>query len=103
MKPDIRPDTGYQKRPDIPYNPTWNDFIAPCVKVWDLEKESSKSLLRMSRLSIPGSPSEPVTIAVNENLQLLAVGYQNGAVSLYRGDATKAGGDYCSVFPTKGG
>ena len=28
MKPDIRPDTGYQKRPDIRYNPSIK-FLAP--------------------------------------------------------------------------
>jgi len=61
-----------------------------CLKVWDLERNNT--LLRVSRVSISGKPTEPVRIAVSENLQLLAVGYDNGAICLHRGDATKEKG-----------
>jgi len=62
-----------------------------CLKVWDLDKtgDSRGVAVRVSRLSLPGSPSEAECFAVNENLQMLAVGYQNGAVTLLRGDATR--------------
>ena len=38
---------------------------------------------------IQGSQSEPVVVAVSENLQLLAVGYDDGGIVLHRGDVTK--------------
>jgi len=62
-----------------------------CLKVWNLEKfdkAGHPELIRCSRLTRHGSSAEPVTIAVSENLMLMAVGYDDGGVLLYRGDCT---------------
>jgi hypothetical protein len=34
--------------------------------------------------SVPGSPSEATYLAISDNLQLMAVGFESGAVYLYR-------------------
>ena len=56
----------------------------------------SNSLIQV-RISRPspgqgGPPSDPSRIAVNENLQLMAIAFENGTVLLQRGDATKEKG-----------
>jgi len=67
-----------------------------CLKVWNLDKWSEESggpqVVRVSRLTIPGSAAQPNTLAVSENLQLLAVGYDEGSLVLHRGEVTKERG-----------
>jgi len=73
-----------------------------CLKVWDLERDLGNNQVRVSDLCLAGNPSDPVCLAVNDNLQLLAVGYQNGAVVLYRGDSTKEKGTKQKFLLEKG-
>ena len=63
-----------------------------CLKIWNidkLDKSGNPELLRCSRLTRQGSHAEAVSLAVSENLQLLAVGYDDGCIILHRGDVTK--------------
>ena len=64
-----------------------------CLKIWNLDKKdktsNSPELVRCSRLTRAGNQAEPVTLAVSDNLHLLAVGYDDGAIVLHRGDVTK--------------
>ena len=50
---------------------------------------------------IQGSQSEPVVVAVSENLQLLAVGYDDDGIVLHRGDVTKDRGQRVKVLREK--
>jgi hypothetical protein len=67
-----------------------------CLKVWSLDSPTDRPAapqpVRVSRLERPGSPAAPTLLAVGDNLQLLAVGYDDGAVVLHRGDVTKERG-----------
>ena len=76
-----------------------------CMKVWNLDKvdkAGTPELVRCSRLTRPGSQAEPVSLAVNENLLLLGVGYDDGGVVLYRGDCTKDKGFKMKVLIEQG-
>ena len=81
------------------------DGFVRCLKVWNLEKldrDGHPELVRYDRLTRQGSQSEPVTVAVSENLQILAVGYDDGGVVLYRGDVTRDRGHKSKVLFEKG-
>eukprot|EP00092_Neocalanus_flemingeri_P014689 GFUD01015851.1.p1 GENE.GFUD01015851.1~~GFUD01015851.1.p1 ORF type:complete len:1126 (+),score=262.45 GFUD01015851.1:53-3430(+) len=76
-----------------------------CLKVWNLDKvdkAGTPDLVRCSRLTRPGSPAEPVSLAVSENLLLMAVGYDDGGVVLYRGDCTRDKGHKVKVLVEQG-
>ena len=53
--------------------------------------------MRVSRPITGGPTSEPVRIAVSENLQLMAIAFDNGTVLLQRGDATREKGNFIST------
>jgi hypothetical protein len=55
------------------------------------DKNGSPSLVRSSRLNVKGlGPSAvPTSICVNDSLTLMAVGFNNGALILLRGDVSK--------------
>ena len=59
------------------------------------DKNGSPSLLRTSRLSVKGFSSattSPTSIAVNDGLSLVAVGFSNGALLLLRGQCRRGWG-----------
>ncbi|XP_074656340.1 vacuolar protein sorting-associated protein 11 homolog [Tubulanus polymorphus] len=64
----------------------------PLIKVWNLDKIDKSGIPTCSRIvrAIPGNNPTPVTcISVHENLNYLAVGFENGSVVLFKGDVTK--------------
>ncbi|XP_019628396.1 PREDICTED: vacuolar protein sorting-associated protein 11 homolog [Branchiostoma belcheri] len=64
----------------------------PIIKVWNLEKRDKAGNPTCSRIvrAVPGKESSPVSaLAVHENLNLMAVGFQDGTVVVYRGDVTR--------------
>lgn len=66
--------------------------INPIIKVWNLDKADKQghpTCVRISR-AIPNNKPENVTaLCVHENLNLMAVGFNDGSVILYRGDITR--------------
>ncbi|XP_047107852.1 vacuolar protein sorting-associated protein 11 homolog isoform X3 [Schistocerca piceifrons] len=66
--------------------------INPVIKVWNLDKTDKQghpTCVRISR-AIPNNKPENVTaLCVHENLNLMAVGFNDGSVILYRGDITR--------------
>ncbi|KRT81937.1 hypothetical protein AMK59_5836, partial [Oryctes borbonicus] len=66
--------------------------INPVIKVWDTsqcEKSETPFCSRVTR-AIPNSRAvQANAICVHENLQLLAVGFVDGSLMLYRGDITR--------------
>ncbi|XP_026290082.1 vacuolar protein sorting-associated protein 11 homolog [Frankliniella occidentalis] len=66
--------------------------INPLIKVWNLEKLDKQGLPMCVRISrtIPNNRPTPVsTICVHENLNLMAVGFTDGSILLYRGDIAR--------------
>ncbi|KAK3611536.1 hypothetical protein CHS0354_016470 [Potamilus streckersoni] len=62
--------------------------INPLIKVWNLDK-FDKGIPLCSRIcrAIPSNKPTPVTcLAVHENLNWMAVGFQNGSVVVFKGD-----------------
>ncbi|XP_052690623.1 vacuolar protein sorting-associated protein 11 homolog [Crassostrea angulata] len=65
--------------------------INPLIKVWNLDKMEKGGPLctRISR-AIPNNKATPVTcLVVHENLNWMAVGFENGSVMLFKGDVTR--------------
>ncbi|XP_005091075.1 vacuolar protein sorting-associated protein 11 homolog isoform X1 [Aplysia californica] len=65
--------------------------INPLIKVWNLEKmeRGIPACTRLTR-AIPGNKPTPVScFTVHENLNFLAVGFENGVVLLFKGDVTR--------------
>lgn len=65
--------------------------VNPIIKVWNLDK-MDKGVPACTRLTraIPINKPTPVTcFMVHENLNFMAVGFENGAVLLFKGDVTK--------------
>uniref|UniRef100_A0A2C9MAP2 Vacuolar protein sorting-associated protein 11 homolog n=1 Tax=Biomphalaria glabrata TaxID=6526 RepID=A0A2C9MAP2_BIOGL len=65
--------------------------INPLIKVWNLEKmeRGNPACTRLTR-AIPGNKPTPVSaFTVHENLNFMAVGFENGIVLLYKGDVTR--------------
>ncbi|XP_073961972.1 vacuolar protein sorting-associated protein 11 homolog [Choristoneura fumiferana] len=65
----------------------------PLIKVWDWgrkDRHGNPICVRMSR-AVPSHmrPTPATALAVHENKNLLAVGFQDGSVSLYRGDIAR--------------
>lgn len=62
--------------------------INPIIKVWHVEKvdkNGSPVCLRISRASLPNKAVIPSCVAVTDNLSMMAVGFTDGSVLLYRG------------------
>lgn len=66
--------------------------INPLIKVWNLEKLDKRGLPMCSRISrtIPNNRPTPASVlCVHENLNLMAVGFTDGSIVLYRGDVAR--------------
>lgn len=66
--------------------------INPLIKVWNIEKLDKQGLPMCVRISraIPNNRPVPVSeFCVHENLSLIAVGFSDGSIVLYRGDITR--------------
>ncbi|RZC36529.1 vacuolar protein sorting-associated protein 11 -like, partial [Asbolus verrucosus] len=66
--------------------------INPLIKVWDtsrFDKNGTPYCCRISR-AIPGNrPVHASSLCVHDGLQLMAVGFMDGSLVLYRGDITR--------------
>ena len=63
------------------------DGFVKNLRIWNLDKldKSGKPVLvRCARLTKPNSQAEPVSLAVSDNLQLLAVAFDDGGIVLHR-------------------
>ncbi|XP_034252535.1 vacuolar protein sorting-associated protein 11 homolog [Thrips palmi] len=66
--------------------------VNPLIKVWNLEKLDKQDLPMCVRISrtIPNTRPTPVSVlSVHENLNLMAVGFTDGSILLYRGDIAR--------------
>ncbi|XP_050409252.1 vacuolar protein sorting-associated protein 11 homolog [Patella vulgata] len=65
--------------------------INPLIKVWNLDKmERGNPLCTRITRAIPGNKPTPVTcLAVHDNLNYMAVGFETGSVVLFKGDVTR--------------
>ncbi|XP_071804394.1 vacuolar protein sorting-associated protein 11 homolog [Asterias amurensis] len=67
--------------------------INPIIKVWNLDKQDKMRNPTCSRITraLPGSnqPSNVSVLAVSETLTMMAIGFQDGSVTLVRGDVTR--------------
>ncbi|XP_028040568.1 vacuolar protein sorting-associated protein 11 homolog [Bombyx mandarina] len=88
--------TQAQQLPHDPYLVTIGDDepgVNPLIKVWDLsrtDRHGNPICVRVSR-AVPSHmrPMHVTALAVHENKNLLAVGFQDGSVALYRGDIAR--------------
>lgn len=66
--------------------------VNPLIKVWDtsrLDKNGCPYCYRITR-AIPGNrPVQASTLCVHDNLQMMAVGFIDGSLIIYRGDITR--------------
>ncbi|XP_045478377.1 vacuolar protein sorting-associated protein 11 homolog [Harmonia axyridis] len=66
--------------------------VNPLIKIWDtsrLDKNGFPHCFRVSR-ALPGNrPVQVSALCVHENLQLMALGFIDGSLMLYRGDITR--------------
>ncbi|XP_057664940.1 vacuolar protein sorting-associated protein 11 homolog [Diorhabda carinulata] len=66
--------------------------INPVIKVWDtsrLDRNGSPYCCRITR-AIPGNrPIQANVLCVHDNLQIMAVGFVDGSLIIYRGDITR--------------
>ncbi|XP_041982097.1 vacuolar protein sorting-associated protein 11 homolog [Aricia agestis] len=98
-----------QQLPHDPYLVTIGDDEAgtnPLIKVWDwsrVDKHGNPKCVRTSR-AVPSHmyPTAATALAVHDNKNLLAVGFQDGSVSLYRGDITRQKGSKMKSLPGTG-
>ncbi|KAK0086649.1 hypothetical protein PV325_013769 [Microctonus aethiopoides] len=64
----------------------------PTIKVWNfgkLDKQDNPTCIRISR-AIPSFRAVPVTaLCVHSSLTLMAIGFNDGSIMLYRGDLTR--------------
>jgi len=67
--------------------------LNPVIKVWNLDKKDKFGVPFCSRVqpTIPGDnvPSRATAFVVHENLTLMAVGFEQGSCTLYKGDIAK--------------
>ncbi|KAK2192568.1 hypothetical protein NP493_28g12051 [Ridgeia piscesae] len=65
--------------------------LNPLIKVWNLNKvEKGNPLCSRIARAIPGNtPTKVTCLTVHENLNHMAVGFQNGSIVLFKGDVTK--------------
>ncbi|GAB6019030.1 Vacuolar protein sorting-associated protein 11 [Chamberlinius hualienensis] len=69
--------------------------VNPLIKIWNLDKIVERTgwptCVRIAR-AIPGNiPSHATTLAVNDSLTAMAVGFENGSVIIFKGDVTRDG------------
>nr|CAD7456680.1 unnamed protein product [Timema tahoe] len=66
--------------------------VNPLIKVWNLEKQDkhgNPTCVRISR-AIPNNKPTPATaLCVHDNLNLMAVGFHDGSIVLFRGDVCR--------------
>ncbi|KAK2167121.1 hypothetical protein LSH36_32g21058 [Paralvinella palmiformis] len=76
-----------------PKNPRDDDEgINPLIKVWNLDKIDRSGQPLCSRIvrAVPGNrPTKVTCINAHENLNYMAVGFENGCILLFKGDITK--------------
>jgi hypothetical protein len=64
--------------------------INPVLKVWNLDKldkQGHPMCVRISRVIPHNKPTPATALSVYDNLNLMAVGFSDGSILLYRGDA----------------
>ncbi|XP_054007633.1 vacuolar protein sorting-associated protein 11 homolog isoform X2 [Hylaeus anthracinus] len=73
----------------------------PTMKVWNLgkpDKQGNPTCIRISR-AIPSYRAVPATaLCVHSNLSLMAVGFGDGSIMLYRGDLTRERKNWIKVL-----
>ncbi|XP_072944579.1 vacuolar protein sorting-associated protein 11 homolog [Epargyreus clarus] len=98
-----------QQLPHDPYLVTIGDDeagVTPLVKVWDwsrTDRHGNPQCARVSR-AVPSHmrPTPATALAVHENKGLLAVGFQDGSVSLFRGDIARQRSGKMKTLPETG-
>lgn len=66
--------------------------INPVIKVWNLDKLDKHGhplCIRITRAIPNNKPTRASALAVHDNLNLMAVGFEDGSILLYRGDITR--------------
>lgn len=66
--------------------------INPVVKVWNLDKldkQGHPMCVRISRAIPHNKPTPATALSVYDSLNLMAVGFSDGSILLYRGDVTR--------------
>lgn len=62
--------------------------VNPVIKVWNLDKldkQGHPMCVRISRTIPNNKPEHASALCVHENLNLMAVGFNDGSILLYRG------------------
>ncbi|XP_075980170.1 vacuolar protein sorting 11 [Anticarsia gemmatalis] len=99
-----------QQLPHDPYLVTIGDDEAgvnPLIKVWDLsrnDRHGNPTCARVSR-AVPSNhmrPTPATALAVHDNKNLLAVGFQDGSVTLFRGDIARQRSGKMKTLPDSG-
>ncbi|KAI5637569.1 hypothetical protein NE865_09702 [Phthorimaea operculella] len=98
-----------QQLPHDPYLVTIGDDEAgvnPLIKVWDWsrsDRHGNPICVRMSR-AVPSHmrPTPATALAIHDNKNLLAVGFQDGSVSLFRGDIARQRSGKMKTLPDTG-
>ncbi|XP_052743338.1 vacuolar protein sorting-associated protein 11 homolog [Bicyclus anynana] len=80
--------------------------VTPLIKVWDwsrVDRHGNPKCVRTSR-AVPSHmyPTQATALAVHDNKNLLAVGFQDGSVTLYRGDITRQRSGKMKTLPDTG-
>ncbi|BES88341.1 RING [Nesidiocoris tenuis] len=66
--------------------------INPHIRIWHtekLDKNDQPVCLRVTRVSIPNKVVIPTAICVSDNMTIMAVGFNDGSILIYRGDVKK--------------
>ncbi|XP_022822921.1 vacuolar protein sorting-associated protein 11 homolog [Spodoptera litura] len=98
-----------QQLPHDPYLVTIGDDetgVLPLIKVWDWsrrDRHGNPTCTRVSR-AVPShmKPTPATALAVHENKNLLAVGFLDGSVSLFRGDIARQRSGKMRTLPDTG-
>ncbi|XP_059057678.1 vacuolar protein sorting-associated protein 11 homolog [Achroia grisella] len=98
-----------QQLPHDPFLVTIGDDEAgvnPLIKVWDwsrTDRHGNPKCVRVCR-AVPSHmrPTPATALAVNDNKNLLAVGFQDGSVSLFRGNLTRQRSGEMKTLPNSG-
>ncbi|XP_033108411.1 vacuolar protein sorting-associated protein 11 homolog isoform X2 [Anneissia japonica] len=66
--------------------------INPVIKVWNFDKVDKMGIPKCSRITraLPGTmnPSRVTALSVSDNMNMMAVGFEDGTVTLIKGDVT---------------
>ncbi|XP_034834657.1 vacuolar protein sorting-associated protein 11 homolog [Maniola hyperantus] len=98
-----------QQLPHDPYLVTIGEDeagVTPLIKVWDwsrMDRHGNPKCVRTSR-AVPSHmyPTQATALAVHDNKNLLAVGFQDGSVALYRGDIARQRSGKMKTLPETG-